>query len=857
MQLFSFESVEGLSAAEAGRILREEGYNEVPSAERRGTLAIAAGVLGEPMFLLLVATGTIYFLLGDVQEGLMMAAFVCVIVGITVYQESRTERALEALRNLSSPRALVVRDGELVRVPGREVVRGDLMVLSEGDRVAADGVLLYAQALAVDESLLTGESVPVRKVAVAGGGEPPAPAAPGGDDLPFVYAGTLVVSGQGLARVTATGPRTEMGKIGKALSSVHREESPLRREVSSLVRKVALAGAALCGVVAALHGISTQSIPEGLIAGITLAMAILPEEFPVVLTVFLALGAWRLSRARVLTRQVSAVETLGAATVLCVDKTGTLTENRMAVRAFSCGERVVPYPSGDPGEIPESCHELVEFAILACKRDPFDPMEKALLSLAAGEFGKTEHVHAGWELVREYPLSPALMAMSNVWRSRDGAEYVIAAKGAPEAIADLCHLDGEAAARVAAGVDILASEGLRVLGVARASFRPGDLPECQHTFTFSFLGLVGFSDPVRPGVREAVGECRAAGIRVLMITGDSPVTARAVARQAGLGDHGGVILGPELEEMSDGELAAACRNSPLFSRVVPAQKLRIVRALKGAGEVVAMTGDGVNDAPALRAADIGIAMGGRGTDVAREAASLVLLDDNFTSIVAAVRMGRRIADNLRKAMAYILSVHVPIAGMSLAPVLLGAPLVLLPAHIVFLELVIDPSCSVVFESEREEEDVMRRPPRDVSRGLFSRETVTLGLLQGAVVLAAVLCAYAWAAAAGLATGATRTVAFVAIVVSNLGLILVNRSWEKTVPETLGHGNRALSVVAAGTLSCLALVLSVPPLRDLFGFCPVPLPVLLGAAALGIASVLWFDLYKIYRRRSREGAGGAA
>ncbi|MCQ8894667.1 MAG: cation-translocating P-type ATPase [Methanolinea sp.] len=846
MQIFSFDSLSGLTSAEVSRIREVEGYNEIPSDRCRSPAAIVAGVFREPMFLLLVATGALYFLLGDIQEGLLMLSFVIVIIGITVYQENKTEKALESLRNLSSPRALVIRDGNLVRIPGREVVSGDYLVLSEGDRVPADGVLLYSQSLSIDESLLTGESVPVRKTA---GREGMVPSPPGGDDLPFVYSGTLVVQGQGLARVTAIGQKTEMGKIGKALMAVEREDSLLKREVAGIVRKVAIAGISLCAVIAVVYGLSHASWVDGLLAGITLAMAILPEEFPVVLTVFLALGAWRLSRYNVLTRQVPAVETLGAATVLCVDKTGTLTENRMSVKAFCCNGEVTPFGCRGDETVPDSCHELAEFAILACKKDPFDPMEKALLSLAGGEFGKTEHVHASWELVQEYPLSPGLMAMSNVWRSRDGSEFVIAAKGAPEAIADLCHLDAGRRKDLGHQVDALASQGLRILGVAKASFRPAALPDNQHDFSFSFLGLIGFADPVRPGVREGVAECRAAGIRVTMITGDYPLTARSVGAEIGLPEVDHIITGPELDRLTDGELEDKGRLTSIFARVVPAQKLRIVQAHKRGGEVVAMTGDGVNDAPALRAADIGIAMGRRGTDVARESASLVLLDDNFTSIVAAVRMGRRIFDNLRKAMAYIFAIHVPIAGISLVPVLLVTPLVLLPAHIVFLELIIDPACSIVFESEREEGDVMRRPPRKKDEGLLSGTTLRYGLIQGSVALAGVLLVYLWALLSGMGEDEARTLTFVSIVAANLGLILTNRSWTLPFWETIRLQNRAFWIVMSGTVLCLALVISLPPLRDLFSFAPVPARALLVAAAAGVASVLWFEVFKLWKNKA--------
>ncbi|OPX71708.1 MAG: putative copper-exporting P-type ATPase A [Methanoregulaceae archaeon PtaB.Bin152] len=853
MQVYAIDSVSGLSAAEVERQLEEEGFNELPQSGRRNIPEVISGVVREPIFLLLVAASAIYFLLGDREEGLMMVSFVALIIGITVYQEQKTERALEALRNLSSPRALVIRDGEQFRIPGREVVRGDMLILSEGDRVAADGVLIYAQALMVDESLLTGESVPVRKTAWREGTEA---GRPGGDDLPFVYSGSLVVQGQGLARVTATGPRTEMGRIGSVLSEVRRDRTPLSKEIGRIVRDIAIIGITICAVIVVVYGLTRLNWVEGFLAGITLAMAILPEEFPVVLTVFLALGAWRISKNNVLTRHIPAVETLGSATVLCTDKTGTLTENRMSVRRFFSRGEMCDFDESEKTPVPEPCHELAEYAILACKKDPFDPMERSLLRLGTGEFGQTEHVHANWELLLEYPLSSDLLAMSNVWRSPDGIEYIIAAKGAPEAIMDLCHLDAESVGEISGRIEAMAADGLRVLGVAKASFRHPTLPDNQHAFSFEFLGLIGFADPVRPDVPPAVSECYTAGMRVVMITGDYPLTARHIAREVGIRDTAGIFTGTDLEQVSAADLAEDIRSAAIFARVAPEQKLRIVDALKANGEVVAMTGDGVNDAPALRAADIGIAMGRRGTDVARESASLVLLDDNFASIVAAVRLGRRIFDNLRKAMAYIISVHIPIVGMSLIPVLLGFPLLLLPAHIMFLELIIDPACSIVFESEREEPDIMERPPRRRDEGLFSRATIAISLLQGCMVLAAILLVYTWALFSGAGAGEARTLTFVTIVFSNLGLIMINRSWKESIFATLRYPNRALWWVLAGTLTALFLVLFVPALRDLFRFAPVPFEAIGGCAAIAGLSVVWFEIYKFGTRRQALHANSA-
>jgi Ca2+-transporting ATPase len=642
-----------------------------------------------------------------------------------------------------------------------------------------------------------------------------------------------------------------MGKIGTVLQTVERGETRLKGEISRIVRSIAIVGIFLCTIIVVVYGLTRGNWVEGFLAGITLAMAILPEEFPVALTIFLALGAWRISRKNVLTRQVPAIETLGSATVLCVDKTGTITQNRMTVQSFFAKGELCLHDATGKNSVAEICHELAEFAILASKKDPFDPMEKALIQLREGDFGKTEHIHSGWELIVEYPLSPELLAMSNVWRSPDGNVFIIAAKGAPEAIADLCHFDKTKQRALAVDINTMAAEGLRVLGVAKASFTPRELPDGQHDFSFSFLGLVGFADPVRPQVADAVKECYTAGIRVVMITGDYPLTAKNIARQIGLDNTDTCITGTELDAMSEEELLSQIRLVCIFARVVPEKKLRIVNALKAAGEVVAMTGDGVNDAPALKSADIGIAMGGRGTDVAREASSLVLLDDNFTSIVSAVRLGRRIFDNLKKAMAYIFSIHVPIAGMSLIPVLFNMPLILLPVHIVFLELIIDPACSIVFESEKEEQNVMTRTPRHKDEGLFTKRTLALSLLQGFVVLAMILVVYVNAISRGLGESEVRTLTFTTIVIANLCLILTNRSWSDTFGTILHTPNRAMTWVFAGTFICLALALFIPPLQALFHFGSVSFLDLLVCTIAGTGSVIWFEFYKYWKKRAGE------
>lgn len=839
----------GLSQEEVASRLREEGYNELPSSRRRSLIAIALGVIREPMFLLLVACGTIYLVLGDVQEALMLLGFVFVVMGITLYQERKTERALEALRDLSSPRARVIRDGEVKRIPGREVVREDILVLGEGDRVPADAAILSCTNLSIDESLLTGESVPVRKAAC--GGAIAEMASPGGDDLPFVYSGTLVVRGQGIACAKATGLQTELGKIGTALKTVDIEETPLQRETQRLVRYLACFGIFLCVLVITVYGLTRGDWLNGFLAGITLAMAMLPEEFPVVLTIFLALGAWRISQKHVLTRRVPAVESLGAATVLCVDKTGTLTLNRMSVsRIFARGSfHSMKKHRSEP--LPEAFHELVEFAVLASLNAPFDPMERALKHMGERYLGQTEHIHSNWVLVQEYPLSQSLLSLSHVWRSPENDDYIIAAKGAPEAIADLCHMDEAQMGEVTKQVQTMAREGLRVLGVAKAAFRKVSLPGEQHDFSFEFLGLVGFADPVRQHVQDSIKECYRAGVRVVMITGDYPATAQNIAQEIGLTPLDDVITGHELDKMDDSMLRERIRSVNIFARVVPEQKLRLVNALKAHGEVVAMTGDGVNDAPALKSAHIGIAMGGRGTDVARESASLVLLDDDFSSIVQAVRLGRRIFDNLKKAMAYILAIHVPIAGLSLLPVLFKWPLLLAPIHIAFLELIIDPACSIVFEAESEEAGVMSRPPRNPKEPLFNRSVLLLSLLQGLSVLAIVLAVYLVALHRGKGEEDARTLTFTSLIIANLGLILTNRSWSRTALATLRKPNTALWWVIGGAMSFMGLVLYVPSLRGLFHFSTLHPMDLVFCLAAGTAGILWFEILKVYRLRRKQ------
>lgn len=841
------EKYKGLTNDQVQEKQRREGLNELPSSKPKNLFAIAWGVVKEPMFLLLVACGALYLILGDVQEGLMLLGFVFVIMGIEFYQEKKTEKALDALKDMASPRALVIREGIEKRIAGRDVVTDDLVVLQEGDRVPADATVLYSVNLMADESLLTGESVPVRKSEWNGTDKN---THPGGDDLPFVYSGSMIVQGNGIVKVTAIGSNTEIGKIGKALDSVVEEPTKLKTEMATLVKRLAIIGIFLCILVIVVYTLTRGDLLKGFLAGITLAMAMLPEEFPVVLTIFMALGAWRMSKKNVLTRKPSAVETLGSATVLCTDKTGTLTQNKMTVTRLYNGENfhTVSKSNGFPDEF----HEIIEYGILSSQTNPFDPMERAITNMGEAYLQNTEHIHTDWQMVKEYPLSKDLLAMSRVFTNHEKHRQTIATKGAPEAIFELCHLSADEIAKYSAAVAEMASAGLRVLGVAKSLIGNKNLPEVQHDFDFEFIGLIALLDPIRENVPAAVKECYQAGIRVIMITGDYPVTAMNIAREIGLKNHDVSISGPELQEMTEEELAGRIMDVNVFARVVPEQKLKIVNALKRNGEIVAMTGDGVNDAPALKAANIGIAMGEKGTDVAREASSLVLMDDNFASIVGAVKMGRRIFDNLQKALGYIFAIHVPIAGLSLIPVFVADwPLLLWPVHIVFLELIIDPACSIIFEAEKEEKNVMNRPPKDINEPFFGAKKIWLSCSQGLGILAIVFAVYFIGLKMGYSEQEDRALAFTTLIAANIAVILSNRSWTRNIFQILGTSNKTVKWVVGGAAFFLILILNVPFLLELFQFEKISLVESLICIAAGFSSIVWFELYKVWRSRERE------
>lgn len=794
--------VDGLTAEKAKHKLKEEGFNELPSAQSKNIWQIVLEVIQEPMFILLMSCGALYLILGDYVEGIILLSWVFIIIFITFYQYQKTEKALDALRKLSSPRALVIRDGIEIRIAGREVVREDLVILNEGDRIPADGIIYLSQNLTVDESILTGESIPVIKGIK--------------EENPqncTAYSGTLVVQGKGFMKVTHIGSNTEFGRIGKSLQGIEQDQTNLQREMKYLIRNLFIIGALLSLVVVIAFYFTRGNFMQALLNGIATAMAMLPEEFPLVLTVFLAIGSWRLSQKNVLTRKPSAIETLGSATVLCSDKTGTITQNKMEVAAIFCKNQIFEREGFHLQK--ENTEELLTAAFLASQKDSIDPMEKSI-GTYFNRFAENAIISA-LIVTKDFPLSKELFAMSRAFLQQDG-KCMIYTKGSPEAIVGLCKVSSDEKVRLLIQAKNLAKKGQRVLGVATAEWTGGEIPEDQRAFDFKFIGFIGFEDPIREEVPQAIKECYSAGIKVIMITGDYPETAKSIAKQAGMYSNEMILTGADLKEMGEEELKLKIKSVNIFARIVPEQKLQIIKALKANGEIVAMTGDGVNDAPALKAADIGIAMGKKGTDVAREASSIVLLDDNFSSIVSGIRLGRKIFDNLQKAMAYILAIHIPIIGLTLLPAFFPEiPIFLMPLHIVFMELIIDPVCSIAFESEKEEIGIMDRPPRNPNKRFYSMQKFVASTLIGLFLLAMVVLVYILALQENHSDSEIRAIVFTALIVGNIFLILSTLSKTRHVISVLLEKNMALLLIIGTAAGLLILLLNVSFLRKIFNF----------------------------------------
>lgn len=825
---FSVDKLSGLTDAEITKSRFEHGANVLKAKAKRNIFQKVLHVLMEPMFLLLFGAASIYFLVGEVTDGVIMLCCVLFVSGIEFFQEQKTDKALEVLNTLSAINIRVIRNGKTVVVGSEDLVVGDLVVLAEGDKIPADGVILETQGLGVNESALTGESAVVHKKLVDNSKER--------FKLNMCYAGCDVTNGSAVIRLTAVGSQTEYGKIGSTLDSIEKVKTPLEKQIGHLIAICTIISLTFCIIVTVVNffynsGLALgDRIVESVLSGITMAMATIPEEIPVVLTVFLAMGAWKLAQQHALTRNMKAVETLGAVTVLCTDKTGTLTQNKMTVQ-----------------EVFTDSPDFAKVAALACPKTPYDPMEIAIQDYAL-QHGADASLYQA-PLVREYLFNNEDKMMGQVWDLDD--QRLLCVKGAYETVLPLCDLSKTQLAQIIEQAKAFSSLGYRVLALAEQTKVTRFHAELED-YRLDFVGLIALVDPPRVGVKNSVKLCQGAGVRIIMITGDNGETAEGVARQIGLRNCSEVITGTMLEKMSDQELKERVKTTNIFARVYPDHKMRIVKALQDNHEVVAMTGDGVNDAPALKKAEIGIAMGQRGTNVAKEAADLILMDDKFSTIVDAIANGRTIYSNIKKAISYILVVHIPIILISLFVPLAGLPLLLLPVHVVLLELIIDPTSSIVFQRLKAEANVMKRPPRPLGESLLNFPTIARCLLQGAVIFGVVFLSYLYLIRTGAAQNLASTFAFVTLIFSNVLVVYVLQSDELALKNFfLDFKDKVIVIINVVIVAVLLLLIYIPLFNRLIGAVPLGPLELLAAIGLAILATFVFDLAKRPWRKKTE------
>lgn len=823
----------GLSSKEIERLQKKYGINELVKQDKPNPLKKFLGVFKEPMFLLLLVAATVYFILGEPRDGVIMLVFVGFVASITFMQEWKTEKTMNALKDLTSPQVNTLRDGKNVFIKSTELVPGDVIFLSEGERLPADCIVLEASNFSVDESILTGESEYVIKVS--------------SDEMEkssdywkkdMLYAGTLCVFGKCTAIVKYTGFATEYGKIGKAISEAKDEPTPLQKKINKLVKNIAIAGVVLCISVMVASYFYSFDVLNSILSGISLAMAIIPEEFPVVLTVFLSMGAYRLAKNNTLMRKISAVETLGSATILCVDKTGTITQNKMKVKNIYSDGKIFTKENFNN-------KELSDLMVLSCEKDPYDPMEKAIVEAAS--MSDIENLY-NYDLSKKIAFDSKVKRMANIYKKDSG--YYIAVKGSAETVLGLCSLDEQNLHKINIEIDKMASNGLRVLVLAESNSE--EIYENLEDYSLSFKALVGLQDPPKEGVEEAIKLCKKAGIRVVMITGDYSKTAMAIGEEIGLKFTNKVITGNEIDTLNEYELCEAVKSCDVFSRVIPEHKMKIVKALKKNGEIVAMTGDGVNDAPALKSADIGIAMGQRGTEVAKEASHMILMDDNFTTIVNSVKDGRRVYDNIRKAMVYILIIHIPIAAMAMCAPLFNLPPLLLPMHIMLLELIIDPTCSIVFEGEPAEANIMDNPPRSPEEPLLTRILTIKVVLQGITMFLAAFMPFHYMIDLGMSSEYARSFSLITLIVANVTLVLVNRSNTELLYHLIKEkGNKVRLIVNSMALVMALSIVYIPILNSFFKTEKIGTCALIFAIALGFISTGWWESVKIVKKISNK------
>lgn len=832
-------SMNGLSSDKAKRLQEEYGKNVLSQVKKESFFKKTLHIISEPMFLLLIVAAVIYFILGEPRDGIIMLVFVVGIISIDIIQEWKTDKTLNALKDLSAPKVMVIRDSHQIEINSEDLVPGDLMIIHEGVKVPADGHIIKCSGLSINESSLTGEAEAVWKHA----GENT------NNDFwkqNYCYAGTLVIQGTATVLVDNIGGNTEYGKIGTNIAMATDEDTPLQKQTRLLVKVCAYIALVLFIFVAIItffnipdHSLNDRLI-ESILSGITLAMAMIPEEFPVILTVFLSMGAWRLAKKNSLVKRLSSVETLGAVSVLCVDKTGTITMNQMEVQTTWSADNNSKY--------------LSEVMGLCCEEDTYDPMEQAMLKHCK-ELGITKKSLFSGYKQKEYAFSNETKMMGHIWLRDE--QLILAAKGSPESILKICNLDNKLKKQIEDEIEKMSLLGLRVIAVGKKDFNKNDiLPETLKGNKLTFLGLIGLIDPPRDTVAKDIAICKKAGIRVVMITGDNGVTAASIARKIGMEHSNLIITGDMLNEMNDEELREKVKDTNIFSRVIPEHKMRIVKAFKANGQIVAMTGDGVNDASALKYADIGIAMGKRGSEVSREASDLILMDDNFSTIVDTIKDGRRIYDNIRKAVGYVFTIHIPIAFASLFAPLLGVrptSLLLLPLHVVLLELIIDPTCSIVLERQPAESDIMDRQPRSPNEHLITFGGLMKSIIQGLVMFAASFSTYYYVLINNIASAeVARTMGLVIIMISNLFLVQVNASNHDYAYTTFKKlfKDKVMWFVNIGTIIGVSILLYTP-LHTYLKLAPLTLIELLFVIFIAFISVFWYELVKLFMRLKKN------
>ncbi|ULQ54191.1 cation-translocating P-type ATPase [Flavihumibacter fluvii] len=825
------DKIIGLNTGEVEAARAKYGLNQIEQKKENALFRIVRDLAKEPMFLLLLAAAIIYFISGQTSEGLFMGISIILVATISIYQDTRSRNALDALKKLTQPNAYVIRNGEKMAIPKEEIVVGDFMIIEEGSSIPADGIIVQANDFYVNESILTGESFPVAKNETS--------------DNTQVFQGTTVTGGLAISRVQSIGNRTRLGQIGKQLESIQEESTPLQKQIRNFVKKMATGGILVFIIVWAINFSQSKNILDSLLKALTLAMSILPEEIPVAFTTFMALGAWRLMKMGIVVKQTTTVETLGSASVICIDKTGTITENKMSLAAVYLPDKNQLADTGISWD--EDQQQLITTSMWASEPIPFDPMEIAIHE-AYSKFTKSDD-RPSYTLIHEYPLEGVPPMMTHVFENAAG-NRIISAKGAPEAIFTLSALNDKELKNVITAMEQMASKGYRVLGVASTVFEGNDFPAKQQDFPFKFCGLIAFYDPPKKNFNNVLQSFYNAGIDVKIITGDNALTTATIARQVGFRGAEKSMDGVSLQELPVQSRNTTIANTNIFTRMFPEAKLTIVNALKDSGKIVAMTGDGVNDGPALKAAHIGIAMGNKGSEIAKRAASLILTDDDLAKMVDAIAMGRRIYTNLKKAIRYIISIHIPIILTVFLPLALGwiYPNIFTPVHIIFLELIMGPTCSIIYENDPMEENMMEQPPRAASNTFFNWKELWVSIIQGLVITSAALLTYQYAIKGGKDENATRTMVFLVLIAANIFLTLINRSFYYSLLKTARYVNRLVPLIIGITIALVAALLLFAPLTRFFKFSRLTWQDLLFSIAVGILSVIWFEIIKLIKRK---------